>query len=32
MADAPEPSLDELLWSAAAARLVLPPGAHVQAP
>jgi FO synthase len=32
MADAPEPSLDELLWSAAAARLVLPPEVHVQAP
>ena len=32
MADAPEPSLDELLWSAAVARLVLPPGVHVQAP
>ncbi len=32
MADAPEPTLDELLWSAAAARLVLPPEVHVQAP
>jgi FO synthase len=32
MADAPEPSLDELLWSAAAARLVLGPDMHVQAP
>jgi FO synthase len=32
MADAPEPSLDELLWSAAAARLVLPPDVHVQCP
>src|SRR3954465_9014941 len=32
MADALEPSLDELLWSAAAARLVLPPEVHVQAP
>jgi FO synthase len=32
MADAPEPSLDELLWSAAAARLVLPPEVHVQCP
>ena len=32
MADAPEPSLDELLWSAAVARLVLPPEVHVQAP
>src|SRR5215208_3315640 len=32
MAGAPEPSLDDLLWSAAAARLVLPPEVHVQAP
>jgi FO synthase len=32
MADAPEPPLDELLWSAAAARLLLPPEVHVQAP
>ncbi|MFL5931756.1 MAG: 5-amino-6-(D-ribitylamino)uracil--L-tyrosine 4-hydroxyphenyl transferase CofH [Gaiellaceae bacterium] len=32
MACAPEPSLDELLWSAAAARLVLPQEVHVQAP
>ena len=32
MADAPEPSLDELLWSAAVARLVLPLDVHVQAP
>ncbi|HKH32440.1 MAG TPA: 5-amino-6-(D-ribitylamino)uracil--L-tyrosine 4-hydroxyphenyl transferase CofH [Gaiellaceae bacterium] len=32
MAGAPEPSLDELLWSAAAARVVLPPQVHVQAP
>jgi FO synthase len=32
MAGAPEPSLDELLWSAAAARLVLPSEVHVQAP
>src|SRR5215204_5171047 len=32
MAGAPEPSLDELLWSAAAARVVLPPDVQVQAP
>ena len=32
MAGAPEPSLDELLWSAAAARLVLGADMHVQAP
>jgi FO synthase len=32
MADAPEPSLDELLWTAAVARLVLPRGVHVQCP
>ncbi len=32
MADHPEPTLDELLWSAAAARLVLPPEVHVQCP
>jgi FO synthase len=32
MADAPEPSLDELLWSTAVARLLLPPEVHVQAP
>ena len=32
MADAPEPSLDELLWTAAAARLVLGPEMNVQAP
>jgi FO synthase len=32
MADHPEPSLDELLWTAAAARLVLPPEIHVQCP
>jgi len=32
MADAPEPSLDELLWTVAAARIVLGPRAHVQAP
>jgi FO synthase len=32
MAEAPEPSLEELLWSAAAARVLLPPEVHVQAP
>src|SRR5918911_395489 len=32
MVDHPEPSLDELLWTAAAARLVLGPGMNVQAP
>jgi FO synthase len=32
MADAPQPSLDELLWSAAVARVLLPPEVHVQAP
>jgi FO synthase len=32
MAEHPEPSLDELLWSAAAARLVLPADIHVQCP
>jgi FO synthase len=32
MADAPEPSLDELLWSAAVARVLLPAEVHVQAP
>jgi FO synthase len=32
MADAPEPSLDELLWTAAVARLVLGSRMHVQAP
>jgi FO synthase len=32
MATAPEPTLDELLWTVAAARIVLGPGAHVQAP
>jgi FO synthase len=32
MAEHPEPSLDELLWSAAAARLVLPADVHVQCP
>jgi FO synthase len=32
MADAAEPSLDELLWTVAAARLVLGARAHIQAP
>jgi FO synthase len=32
MADAPEPSLDELLWTIAAARILLGPRWHVQAP
>ena len=32
MSDAPEPPLEELLWTAAAARLVLPPEVHVQCP
>jgi FO synthase len=32
VADAPEPDLDELLWSAAVARLVLPLDVAVQAP
>jgi FO synthase len=32
MAQAPEPSLDELLWTIAAARILLGPEAHVQAP
>jgi FO synthase len=31
-AGAPEPDLDDLLWSVAAARLVLPEDVHVQAP
>jgi FO synthase len=31
-ATAPEPDLDDLLWSIAAARLVLPDDVHVQAP
>jgi len=31
-ADAPEPDLDDLLWSIAVARLVLPTDVHVQAP
>jgi FO synthase len=32
MADAPEPELEELLWTIAAARLLLPPEVAVQAP
>ncbi len=32
MADHPEPSLEELLWTAAAARLILPESVHVQCP
>jgi FO synthase len=32
MVDAPEPSLDELLWTAAAARIVLGPEMNIQAP
>jgi FO synthase len=32
MADAPEPSLEELLWTLAAARLILPPEVALQAP
>jgi FO synthase len=32
MADAPEPSLEELLWTIAVARIVLGARAHVQAP
>jgi FO synthase len=32
MAESPEPSLEEHLWSIAAARLVLPDDVHVQAP
>ncbi|MBN8849501.1 MAG: 7,8-didemethyl-8-hydroxy-5-deazariboflavin synthase [Sphingomonas sp. 67-36] len=32
MADADEPTLDELLWSIAAARLILPAGISLQAP
>jgi FO synthase len=32
MASHPEPSLDELLWTAAAARLILGPEAHIQCP
>jgi FO synthase len=32
MADHPEPSLDELLWTAAASRVILGPEAHIQCP
>jgi FO synthase len=32
MASAPEPTLDELLWTVAAARIVLGPRTHIQAP
>ena len=32
MSDAPEPTLDELLWTIAVARIVLGASAHVQAP
>ena len=32
MVDAPEPSLDDLLWTAAAARVILGPHAHIQCP
>ena len=32
MAGHPEPSLEELLWTAAAARLILPAAVHVQCP
>src|SRR5437867_11502712 len=32
MAGHPEPSLDDLLWTAAVARLVLPEDVHVQCP
>jgi FO synthase len=32
MAGYPEPSLDELLWTAAAARVILGPGVHIQCP
>ncbi len=32
MVDAPEPPLEELLWTIAAARLILPPGVALQAP
>src|SRR5437868_7267416 len=32
MAEAPEPSLEELMWTCAAARIVLGPHANVQAP
>ena len=32
MHDAPEPSLDDLLWTAAAARVILGPAMHIQCP
>jgi FO synthase len=32
MASAPEPELEELLWTIAVARILLGPGAHLQAP
>jgi FO synthase len=32
MAEAPEPSVEEHLWTIAAARIVLPPEVHLQAP
>jgi FO synthase len=32
MASHPEPSLEDLLWTAAVARIVLPPDVHVQCP
>jgi FO synthase len=32
MAEAPEPSIEEHLWTIAAARVLLPAGVHVQAP
>jgi FO synthase len=32
LAEADEPDLDDLLWTIAAARLILPAGVHVQAP
>ena len=32
MAEHPEPTLDEHLWTIAAARILLPPAVHVQAP
>ncbi len=32
MADAPEPTTDDHLWTIAAARLILPPEIHLQAP
>jgi len=32
MSDAPEPTLDDLLWTIAAARLIFGPAMHIQAP